>query len=585
MLRTHTCGELTSKEVNKDVTLSGWVHSRRDHGGVIFIDLRDRYGITQIVINPDNEHFSEADKLRREDVIQVKGKVRHRPEGMTNPKILTGEIEVLVKHLITLNKSESPPLEVEDRVIAGEDARLKYRYLDLRRPVMQKNLQLRHNLAQAAREYLNKHHFLEIETPLLIRATPEGARDYVVPSRIHPGKIFALPQSPQLYKQILMVSGCDRYYQLARCLRDEDLRADRQPEFTQIDVEMSFIEEEDIYEVVEGLIKHMLKKAADLDIATPFPRISYDEAIDLYGVDKPDIRFNLHLHDITEIAKKADFNVFKQAELVKCINPDKDFTRGEIEELTKIAQEFGAKGLAWVKVTSLGFEGGIAKFLENMQKDIIKKIGAKPGTTILFIADSKKATNDILGGLRKYLGEKLNLYKKEELKFCWVTDFNLFEWDEEAQKWAPAHHIFTSPKPEHIQYLESDPAKVKGILYDLVLNGIELLSGSIRINRPDIQERVMAVIGLKKEDAEKKFGFLLEAFRYGAPPHGGFAIGFDRLVALLSGTNDIREVIAFPKTKATECPMDSCPTAWEDDQLKELHIQLDPVAKKNITKQ
>jgi len=585
MLRDHTCGEITAKEINKDVILAGWVSKRRDHGGVIFIDLRDRYGITQIVINPDNEHFEEANKLRREDCIQIKGKVRKRPEGMTNPKIITGEIEVITKHLLVLNKSETPPLEVDDRAVQSEEIRLKYRYLDLRRPSMQKKLQLRHNLAQAAREYLNKHDFLEIETPLLIRATPEGARDYVVPSRVHPGKIYALPQSPQLYKQILMVSGCDRYYQLARCLRDEDLRADRQPEFTQIDVEMSFIEEEDVYEVVEGLIKHMLKKGCDIDLATPFPRIPYDEAIERYGVDKPDIRFDLHLHDVTEIVRQTDFNVFKNAECIKCIAPGKDFSRGEIEELTSVATSFGAKGLAWTKVTSLGIEGGSAKFLEPIKDKLIKKIGANPGTTLLFVADKKKNTNEILGKLRNYLGEKLNLYKKDELKFCWITDFNLFEWDEEAQKWTPAHHIFTSPKPEHLQYLESDPGKVKGILYDLVLNGIELPSGSIRISNPDIQERVMAVIGLSKEDVERKFGFLLESFRYGAPPHGGFALGFDRLVALLSGTNDIREVIAFPKTKAAECPMDSCPTAWEDESLKELHLQLDSVAKKNIGKQ
>lgn len=581
MLRTNNCGQLSAKDIKKKVTLCGWTSTNRDHGGLIFIDLRDRYGITQIVFDPKNkEIFKQAELLRREDVIQIAGEVRPRPKNMENPKLKTGKIEVLVKELKTLNKSSTPPIEIEDRIVANEDLRLEYRYLDLRRPIMQNYLLIRHKTAQAAREFLNKKDFLEIETPLLVRATPEGARDYLVPSRVNPGKFYALPQSPQLYKQLLMISGCDRYYQIARCLRDEDLRADRQPEHTQIDLEMSFVEEEDIYEVIEGLMKHIFKKVLKINIKTPFQKMPYDEAIDKYGSDKPDLRFGLELINITEIAKISNFEVFRKAELIKAINPEKDFSRKEIESLTDFASSVGAKGLAWMKYNNNKLESSIQKFFpENLQKELIRKIKPKKNSTIFFIADTKKQTNDILANIRNKLGKDLNLIEKNDFKFCWIINFPLFEWNEDEQRWEPAHHMFTSPRPEHIKYLEKNPEKVYGILYDLILNGLELLSGSIRINQPELQEKVMKVIGLDKKQAEKKFGFLLKAFKYGAPPHGGVGLGFDRLVALMCGINDIREVIAFPKNKAAQCPMDSSPSEVSPEQLKELNIKLDIIKK------
>lgn len=580
MLRTHTNGELGTAEIGKVVTLCGWMHSRRDHGGVIFIDLRDRYGLTQIVFNPDNKHFEEANKLRREDCIKATGTVRARPKDMENPKLKTGKIEVLIKDFEVLNKSDLPPIEVDDRVVAGEDARLKYRYLDLRRPVMQKNLIVRHLAAQAARKALNELGFLEIETPLLMKATPEGARDYIVPSRVHPGKCYALPQSPQLYKQILMVSGLDKYYQIAKCLRDEDLRADRQPEFTQIDVEMSFPTQDSIFKVGEAVVKQIFKDAVNIDIKIPFQRITHKEAMDKYGCDKPDIRFGLELKDVTAIVKKSDFKVFSdvasEGGIVKCINPEKDISRNEMDRYIEFCTSLGAKGMAWMRVTSKCLESNIAKYFnESIQKELIKATGAKPGSVLMFIAGKPKQANDVIYRLRNELGKDLKLYDAKEFKFCWVVDFPLLEFDEESDSWMPAHHMFTMPKKETLEFIEKNPEKVIAECYDLVLNGIELASGSIRIHRQDIQERVMARVGFPKESAEKRFGFLLEAFRYGAPPHGGFAIGFDRLVAMMLGHSDIREVIAFPKTKAAECPMDGCPTEIDDKQLKELSLKFD----------
>jgi len=573
MKRTHTCGELTGKHVDKRVILDGWVHTRRDHGGVIFIDLRDRYGLTQVVFNPDKDFFKEAEKLRREDVIGITGIVKRRKKGMENPKLKTGEIEVFSDSLEILNKADVPPIEVDERIEANEEQRLKYRYLDLRRPNMQRHLKIRHEAAQAAREYLNKNNFLEIETPILVRATPEGARDYIVPSRTNPGKFFALPQSPQLYKQILMVSGFDRYYQIARCLRDEDLRADRQPEHTQIDMEMSFVDENDIMEIVEGLYKHIFKKVINVDIKYKFPKLKYDEVMEKYGSDKPDSRFGLELVDITNITKKSNFEIFKTAECVKCINPEKDFSRKEIDELTDFCAKEGAKGLAWIKLKK-ELEGSIIKYLsKEVQKELLDKLKPKEDSTIFFIADTKKRTNEVLGKLRLELGKRLNLIQKGDFKFCWVVDFPLFEWLEEEEKWTPSHHMFTSPKSEDAKYLEKEPGRVRANLYDLVLNGVELGSGSIRINRKDLQERVMKVIGLDYAQAEKRFGFLLNAFRYGAPPHGGIGLGFDRTVALMCGLNDIREVIAFPKNKSAECPMDESPNEIPEEQLKELHIK------------
>ncbi len=580
--RTNTCGELTKKDIKKEVVLNGWVHSSRDHGGIIFIDLRDRYGLTQIVFDPkhDKDTHKVAEQLRREDVIVIKGKVRYRGKDLENPNLKTGEIEVLVDELEVLSKADVPPLEIDDRVEANEDMRLKYRYLDLRRPKMQKHLLVRHNAAQAAREYLNKNNFLEIETPILVRATPEGARDYIVPSRINPGKFYALPQSPQLYKQLLMVSGFDRYYQIARCLRDEDLRADRQPEHTQIDLEMSFVNAEDVMELVEGLYKYMMKKVLNIGIKYSFPKISHKEAMEKYGSDKPDLRFGLEFVDVTEIAKKSDFQVFSKAEKVKCINPEDKFSRNEIDDLINFAISVGSKGLAWMRVTDKGLESSIVKFFSaELQKKLIEKTKAKKGSILFFVADKEKNTNEILSKIRVEAAKRLKLIKENDFRFCWVVDFPMFEWNEDENKWQPSHHIFTAPKKEHLGLIEKDPGKVYADLYDLVLNGIELGSGSIRETNTATQEKLMKVIGLTHDDARKKFGFLMDAFKYGVPPHGGMGLGFDRIAALMCGYNDIREVIAFPKNKDAECPMDGSPSDVEEKQLKELNIKVDAVKK------
>jgi aspartyl-tRNA synthetase len=587
MKRTHNCAELTGKDKDKNVILNGWVSTRRDHGGVIFIDLRDRNGITQVVFNPEfnKEVHSKAEHLRREDVISIKGVVKNRKEGMKNPKLKTGEIEVFANELEIVTKAETPPIEVDDKKVANEDVRMKYRYLDLRRPQMQYNLKMRHEASQAAREYFNKHEFLEVETPMLVRATPEGARDYVVPSRVNPGKFYALPQSPQLYKQILMISGVDRYYQIARCLRDEDLRADRQPEHTQMDLEMSFVDEKDIMQFVEGLFKHIFKKVIGKEFKEKFPVLTYKEAMDKYGCDKPDLRFELELYDVSSIVAKSDFGVFKDVVknngVVKCINPDKDFSRKEIDSLIDFAQKNGAKGMAWMRVTDKGLESSIAKYFNaDVQKELIKAVGAKKGSMLMFIAGKEMKANEVLSQLRLELANRMELVKEKDFKFCWVVDFPLFEFDEDAQRWSPAHHMFSMPKPECIEYLEKDPGKVIGNLFDIVLNGVELGSGSIRIHDPKIQERVMKVIGLTHEDAYKKFGFLLDAYKYGAPVHGGMGLGFDRMVAMMLGYNDIREVIAFPKNKGAECPMDGSPSEIDPEQLKELHVKSDVIKKK-----
>jgi len=581
--RTNTCGELTIQDIKKEVSLNGWVSSTRDHGGIIFIDLRDRYGITQVVFDPEHKKKEHglAETLRREDVIAVKGKAMARGKGLENPKLKTGQIEVLVDEIEVLNKAITPPLEIDDRVEAGEDLRLKYRYLDLRRPKMQRHLQVRHNASMAAREYLNKNNFLEIETPILVRATPEGARDYIVPSRVNPGRFYALPQSPQLYKQILMVSGCDRYYQLARCLRDEDLRQDRQPEHTQIDLEMSFVNAEDVIEMVEGLYKHMMKRVLNVDIKYKFPRISHKESMERYGTDKPDLRFGLELIDVTDVVKKSDFQVFNKAEKIKCVNPEDKFSRNEIDSLIDYALSVGSKGMAWMRVTDKGLESNIVKFFnKEVQKKLVQKTKAKKGSILFFIADNQKNVNEILSKIRVEIGKRLNLINDKDFKFCWVVDFPLFEWDEDENAWKPSHHIFTAPKNEHIEFLDKDPGKVRADLYDLVVNGIELGSGSIRETNPATQEKLMKIIGLTHEQTQKKFGFLMESFKYGTPPHGGIGLGFDRIVAVMCGYNDIREVIAFPKNKDAECPMDGSPSSVDDKQLKELNIKMDLVKKK-----
>ena len=585
MKRTHNCWQLTGKDAGKEVVLMGWVSTRRDHGGVIFIDLRDREGITQVVFNPefDKETHAKAGGLRREDVIGVMGKVKKRKDGMTNPNLKTGEIEVFITELDIITKSETPPIEIDDRKVASDDVRMKYRFLDLRRPQMQRNLRVRHNASMAARWFFDKEGFLEVETPVLVRATPEGARDYIVPSRVNPGKFYALPQSPQLYKQILMISGVDKYFQMARCMRDEDLRADRQPEHTQMDLEMSFCDEKDIMEFVEELYKHIFKKVLDTEL-DKFPVFSFKESMDKYGTDKPDIRFGLELTEVTSIVVKSDFGVFKEVAknggMVKCINPPKDFPRKEVDELISFTQEIGSKGMAWMRVTEKGLESNIAKyFSEDVQKELIKATGAKPGSMLMFIADKENKANEILSKLRIELAKKMELIKDTEFKFCWVVDFPLFDFDEDSQTWKPAHHMFSMPKKECLEYLEKDPGKVIANLFDVVLNGVELGSGSMRIHDPKIQERVMKVIGLSHEEAYKKFGFLLDAYKYGAPMHGGMGLGFDRMVALMVGTNDIREVIAFPKNKSAECPMDGSPNEVDKEQLKELHIKTDIVKK------
>lgn len=589
MLRTHTCGELTKKHIKKEAMLSGWVQSRRDHGGVIFIDLRDRYGITQIVFDPSHqkEVHRQGEHIGREWVLQISGHVRQRKQGMENQKLCTGEIEVLVDALTILNTAETPPFEIEDRLPAPEDLRLKYRYLDLRRPIMQQHLKARHNALQATREYLTSQEFLEIETPMLMRYTPGGARNFLVPARRHPSRFYALPESPQLFKQLLMVSGCDRYFQLARCLRDEDLRADRQPEFTQIDMEMSFVNEEDIYATVEGLLSHLFKKVLNKKIKIPFPRFTYDEAMRRYGSDKPDIRFGLELKDVSQHVTQSNFGVFtsvlQKNGVVYCLNAKEcgKFSRTEIEELMAIAKEYHLPGLAWAKVKKdLSWESSIAKYFSpTIQHNVCLAVEAHDGDLLLFAAETFAKALTALGQVRLALGKKLKLVDENDFAFCWVTDFPLFEWSEEEEKWIAMHHLFTMPKETDMNYLETDPGKVRARQYDVVLNGTEIGGGSIRIHRKDIQERTLNVVGISYEEAAKKFDFLLNAFKYGAPPHGGIALGFDRLVTLMEGLDDIRECIAFPKNKAAENPMDGSPGEVSERQLKDLHVKVDVVKK------
>ncbi len=589
MKRTHTCGEITKKELQKEVVLCGWVQTRRDHGGKIFVDLRDRYGITQAVFDPSHnkQAHETAQHLGREWVLQITGHVRLRPQGMTNTKIVTGEVEVLCDSLTVLNQSETPPFEIEDREETNEELRLEYRYLDLRRQSMQERLLLRHNAAQAAREYLSSQNFMEIETPILQRTTPGGARVYKVPSRAHPGKFFALPESPQIYKQLLMVSGCDRYFQLARCLRDEDLRADRQPEFTQIDLEMSFVDEKDVQTIVEGLIKHTFKKVLNKEVQTPFARMTFHEAMTKYGSDKPDLRFGLEFVDVTDIVKHSDFGIFKSVADKKgkifCLNAKGagKFTRTEIEELIEIAKLYKLPGLAWMKVTGTNMlESSIVKyFQQNIQAQLINAVKAQEGDLLLFAADQFEKAANALGQVRLHIGKKLGLIKEGEYNFLWVVDFPLYEWNEEINSWQARHHIFTHPKDEDLDKLETAPGEVRAKAYDCILNGVELGGGSIRIHRKDVQARVLHVIGLEYEEAEKRFDFLMRAFKYGAPPHGGIAIGFDRFVALMCGLNDIREAIAFPRNKASENPLDGSPQDWTEEFLKELRMKLDIVKK------
>lgn len=583
-IRTHTCGELREKNIGEKVVLNGWVDRRRDLGGLIFIWLRDRYGITQVVFEPDinKDSYELAKKLRSEFVVSVEGKVRKRPDDAINKDLVTGMVDVLADNLIILNEAETPPFAIKDETDAFEDLRLKYRYLDLRRPALQKVLLLRHRMYQLVRKYFDENNFVEIETPILMKSTPEGARDYLVPSRVHKGKFYALPQSPQQYKQLLMVSGFDRYFQIVKCFRDEDLRADRQPEFTQIDVEMSFITQEQIFAMVEGLMKLLFKKIWDLDLSLPLKRLSYEDAMMNYGSDKPDLRFGMELHYLNDVFQKSEFKVFRDAIdsngiVSGIIAPGcASFSRNQIDGLTNFVKNLGAKGLVWFKVQENGVDSPTAKFLNEEE---IKKLrlvtNAKPNDLILILAGEKNSTLNQLGALRLELAKKLELIKLETPpQLLWVTEFPLFEWDEESKRFFAMHHPFTSPKLEEIDLLEKNPGKIKAQAYDLVLNGNEIAGGSIRIHNSELQSRMFKALGISDEEAKQKFGFLMNAFKYGAPPHGGIAFGFDRMTMLFAGVDSIRDTIAFPKTASAVSLMDECPSEVSEEQLKELHIEI-----------
>ena len=583
MKRTHTCNALRGTNIEEKVILVGWVNTRRDHGGVIFIDIRDREGLTQLVFNPENnkEIHAIANNLRSEYVIMVSGKVFKRPEGTENKKIPTGEIEIIVDSLEILNESKPLPFPITGDIEVGEDIRLVHRYIDLRRPAMTKALKVRHKVYQAARKVLVDAGFMEVETPMLTKSTPEGARDYLVPSRVYPGKFYALPQSPQLFKQILMVGGIEKYFQIVKCFRDEDLRADRQPEFTQIDIEMSFAEEEDIINITEKLMFEMFSSAIDHKLELPFKSISHKEAMDKYGTDKPDLRWDLELSDISDIVKDLEFRVFsevlKKKGIVKSINVPggADFSRKQIDDLGSFAQTLGAKGLAWVKITKDNWEGPIAKFFtQNVRDSIISTMNIKPGDLCLFVADKKETVNDVLSHLRLKIIKMLGLEPKEKFSFCWIVDFPLFNQSKEDGRLLSEHHPFTAPKEEDIGFMKDDPLKVRASSYDLVLNGYEVGSGSIRIHKPKMQQEIFDLLGLDKNEIKERFGFFLEALEYGAPPHGGIAPGLDRIVMIMLGAESIREVIAFPKTQRAICPMTDSPTPVNDKQLKDLGLKL-----------
>ena len=585
--RTSYCAEPTQADEGKEVILMGWAGVRRDLGALIFVDLRDRSGVMQVVFDAgklDAETFERAESIRSEYVLAVRGTLLRRNPEMFNPKIPTGEIEVHVTRFKILSKSQTPPIYIDDSANVSEQLRLKYRYLDLRRPAMQRNLIMRHKIAHCARNYFGENGFLEIETPILTKSTPEGARDYLVPSRVHPGKFYALPQSPQQFKQMLMLSGFDRYMQIARCFRDEDLRADRQPDFTQIDLEMSFVEEDDVIEVNEGFLKQVFKETLDIDIKLPLRRIPYREAMDRYGSDKPDTRFGLELKDLSDIVRECEFKVFTSAieggGSVRCICvPDgvSLFARREIDALADFVKVYRAKGLAWFSLKPEGIQSPISKFLtEGQILAILERSGAKTGDLVFFVADADDTVVcTALGALRLELGRRLSLIDQSRYDLLWVTDFPLLEWSQEEKRFTAMHHPFTSPKDEDLELLESDPAHVRAKAYDIVLNGNEIGGGSIRIHSSELQEQMFRVLGFSKEDAWSRFGFLMEAFKYGAPPHGGLAYGLDRLAMLICGASSIRDVIAFPKIQTAACPLTNAPDEVDDKQLKELHIKID----------
>ena len=583
--RTHHNNELNLTQVGETVTLMGWVLRRRDHGGVIFIDLRDRQGLTQVVFNPEvnPEVHAKAHQLRSEWVIAVQGKVEPRPDDMANHKLATGEIEVLVDTLKILNTSETPPFPLDEETEVSDNLRLQYRYLDLRKPEMCANLMIRHQAVQTIRHYLNDQGFIDIETPMLTKSTPEGARDYLVPSRVNAGRFFALPQSPQLFKQLLMIAGMDRYYQIVKCFRDEDLRADRQPEFTQIDMEMSFVDEEQVIEVVEGMIAELFKQTCAVDVSPPFTRITYDESMARFGTDRPDTRFGLELVDLTAIAAECDFKVFRSAAdsggTVRAINAKGcgTFTRKELDDLTEFAIQFGAKGLAWVKIKEDGsWQSPIAKFFsDEEQKKIDESLGAESGDVLFFGADKNAIVFQVLGELRNELARRLDLHDKDRFDFVWVTDFPLVEYDDKEKRYQALHHPFTAPREQDIEKLGEDPGEVYSRAYDLVLNGNEIGGGSIRIHDADVQMEVLKALSISEEEAEEKFGFLLKSLHYGAPPHGGIAFGLDRLLMLITGSDSIRNVIAFPKTQKATCPLTDAPSPVARRQLTELHIRPD----------
>ena len=578
-IRTHTCGELKSKDCKKSVTLNGWVNTVRLHGQVVFIDLRDRYGKTQIVFNSENYvgDFDEVKKLSMEDVLSVSGNVHKRENRSINSDMPTGEIEVYASTMEILNHAEPLPFVISDRESAEEDLRLKFRYLELRTEELQRNIEIRHNAYQAVRSYLTKRGFFEIETPVLMKSTPEGARDYLVPSRIHHGKFYALPQSPQVYKQLLMISGYDKYFQIVKCFRDEDLRADRQPEFTQIDIEMSFIDEEVIFKEMEGLTRHIFKSTVNIDLPKKFPRLTYDESMDVYGTDKPDTRFGMHLIDLKNLTDISEFNAFKSSPCVRgvVVNGGAKYSRKNIDDYTDFVKKYNAKGLAWMKMESDQLQGGISKFINiDIQKEIIESAKIENGDIIFLIGDQKETVLTALGALRLNIGMEEGLCDSNKFNPVWVTDFPMFEYDSDSKRYIAMHHPFTAPQTKNLEDLESEISLLKSRGYDLTINGYEIAGGSIRNHKPDFQSKIFELLGMDKEEIDSKFGFLVEALNYGTPPHGGIAFGFDRLIMLLSGSSNIRDVIAFPKTTSASSLMDESPSKVSKDQLSDLNIKL-----------